>query len=200
MLDAENTSARAERPPVPLTELDLALTAQIVVAWAGESGEDRRLGWWRSDLISEFGGQDLFRRMLPSTWAWAVLQGAREAARRQDAEMRRQDHDPDRIVSLYGLGFELDERIEERLMDLKRSGSAPKVALPGLAILDEPWSTTGFADWVNGHGVIQTATVPLGRWIKGEVPVALDQQVKRLVAGLAPVGERYPLPHFRRTR
>src|SRR5262245_30337709 len=103
------------RAPVPVSEIDHALTAQLVVAWAGEGGEEKRLGWWRSDLVSEFGGRDLFRRLLPSTWPWAVLQGAREAARRRDAELRRQDHDPDRILSLFNLGFELNERIEERL-------------------------------------------------------------------------------------
>jgi hypothetical protein len=200
MLDVENPGSREQRSPVSIPDLDLALTIQLVVAWAGESGEEPRLGWWRSDLISEFGGKDLLRRLLPGTWAWAVLQGAREVARRQEVEMRRQDHDPDRIVSLYGLGFDWDERIEERLMDLKRSGRDPRRALPGLAILDEPWSRPGFAAWVAGHGVIPTTPVPLGRWIKGEVPEGLDPLVRRLVAGLAPVSERYPLPHFRRTR
>lgn len=110
MFEAETSPTRAARVPIPMSEIDRALTAQFVVAWAGESGEEKRLGWWRSDLVSEFGGKDLFRRLLPSTWAWAVLQGAREAARRKDAELRRQDHDPDRILSLFSLGFELDER------------------------------------------------------------------------------------------
>lgn len=64
---------------VPVAELDHALTAQIIIAWAGEKGEDPRLGWWRCDLVSEFGGEDLFKRLLPNTWDWAVLQGAREA-------------------------------------------------------------------------------------------------------------------------
>jgi len=91
-----------------MSDIDLALTAQIVVAWAGESGED------------------LLRRLLPSTWPWAVLQGARETARRRDAELRQQDHDPDRIVSLFNFGFSINERIEERLQDLKRSGRSPQ--------------------------------------------------------------------------
>jgi hypothetical protein len=64
------------KAPAPLTsELDLLLTAQIAVAWAGEGhvGEEPRLGWWRSDLTSEFGGRDLFERLLPRTHCWAVL-------------------------------------------------------------------------------------------------------------------------------
>jgi hypothetical protein len=52
-----------------VAELDLLLTAQLAVAWAGEGhvGEEPRLGWWRSDLTSEFGGRDLFQRLLPRT-------------------------------------------------------------------------------------------------------------------------------------
>ena len=54
--------------PLPTSALDGALTAQLAVAWAGEKGEEPRLGWWRSDLASELGGEDLFRRLLPHTW------------------------------------------------------------------------------------------------------------------------------------
>lgn len=182
-----------------MSNIDLALTAQIVVAWAGESGEDKRLGWWRSDLVSEFGGEDLFRRLLPSTWRWAVLQGAREAARRRDAELRGKHHDPDRILSLFNFGFKVDERIEEHLLDLKRSGRDPSEALPGLAIIGEGWNRSRFIDWATGHGEAETSATPIGRRLKGEAPGGLDQQVRRIVAGLAPVPASYPLPHFQRT-
>lgn len=198
MFEVDTAPSSQERSPIPVSEVDLALTAQIVVAWAGEAGEEARLGWWRSDLTSEYGGHDLFRRLLPGTWAWAVLQGAREAARRRDAELRRQDHDPDRIVSLYHLGSEMDERVEERLMDLKRRGLDPKAALPGLSAMSDPWNATAFLDWVAGHGSVPVTAAPIGRWLKGEIPVGLDQQVRRLVAGLAPLSASYPLPHFRR--
>ena len=68
------------RDLIPNSTLDQFLTRQVAVAWAGESGESgERLGWWRSDLVSEFGGEDLFRRLLPTTWLWAVLQAVREA-------------------------------------------------------------------------------------------------------------------------
>src|SRR3954463_4150117 len=117
MFEVETSRTPSDRVPIPTSDLDRILTAQLVVAWAGEGGEDKRLGWWRSDLVSEFGGKDLFRRLLPHTWPWAVLQAVREAARRKDAEFRRQDHNPDRILSLFSLGFELDERLEERLQD-----------------------------------------------------------------------------------
>ena len=133
----ESVAQSGGRSLIPPSDLDAAITAQFVVAWAGETGgeqvHEKRLGWWRSDLVSEYGGQEFFRDLLPSTWRWAALQGAREAARRKDAEMRRANHDPDGIVSLYRLGFEVDERIEERLRDLKRGGEEPTQALPGLA-------------------------------------------------------------------
>ena len=187
---------------VPTSDLDQALTAQIVVAWAGESGEDPRLGWWRTDLISEFGGEDLFRRLLPQTWEWALLQAVREAARRKDEELRRQSSGADRLISLYRFGFELDELIEERLQTHKRSGLKPHEALPDLfhgmgGERGGHWSQEDFLYWVEGHGTAEATTTPSGRLIKGSLPGSLDQKVRRLVAALAPLGESYPLPHFR---
>ena len=187
---------------VPTSNLDRALTAQIVVAWAGESGEDPRLGWWRTDLISEFGGEDLFRRLLPQTWEWALLQAVREAARRKDEELRRQFSDADRLISLYRFGFELDERIEERLQTHKRSGLTPHEALPDLfhgmgGERGGHWSQQDFLQWVEGHGTAEATTTPSGRLIKGSLSGSLDQNVSRLVAALNPLGESYPLPHFR---
>jgi hypothetical protein len=187
-----------ERAPIPMSDIDMALMSQLVVAWAGEIGDGDRLGWWRSDLVSEFGGEDLFRRLLPHTWRWAVLQGAREAAWRKDAELRRQDHDHDRIVSLFSLGFELDERIDERLQDLKRSGRAPDEALPGLAIVTDGWHRDQFWDWVIGHGGADAVQSVVGRRLKGTPPSSVDQLVRKIVAGLAPAAGTYPLPHFRR--
>lgn len=198
IFEAEGTLNREERTPIPVSAVDLALTAQLVVAWAGEAGEEKRLGWWRSDLVSEYGGEDLFRRLLPRTWPWAVLQGARESARRRDAELRREEHDPDRIISLFNFGFELDERIDERFQELKRSGLDPQESLPGLAILAAPWSSTRFFEWVDGHGNVDATATPIGRRLKGAPPSGLNELVRKLVAALAPAAEGYPLPHFRR--
>lgn len=186
--------------PLSPSHMDLLLTAQMAVAWAGEQGDedDARLGWWKTDLVSEFGGEDLFRRLLPHTWRWAVYEAVREAARRKDAELRKKAHDPDTIVSLFNLGFELDERVEERLQDLKRSGVQPIDALPGLRdVIAEVWDAERFASWVQGHGEADFKTVPVGRELKGTQP-ALDVALKQLVAALTPVAEAYPLPHYRR--
>jgi hypothetical protein len=200
-LELDSTPPKRERAPLPLSEIDFALTAQIVVAWAGEGGEEPRLGWWRSDLVSEFGGEDLFRRLLPHTWEWALLQAVREAARRKDAELRSKDHDPDQILSLFSLGFELDERLEERLGDLKRSGASPRDALPRLHHGIQPtWDRDAFFDWVAGHGTADTTATPAGRLLKGPAPTSLETTVRQLVAALAPPSAAYPVPHFRRAR
>jgi hypothetical protein len=195
----QTSAARGAATKVSVATLDAILTAQLLVAWAGEHGEEPRLKWWRTDLVSEFGGEDLFRRLMPNTSAWAVLEAVREAARRRDAELRSQDHDPDRMTTLFRLGFELDERLDQRLADLKRTGVAPTEALPGLKeFVGTAWNKDGFADWVAGHGEANTVTAPVGRRLRGEQPEAVEHAVKKLVAALHPLGDAYPMPHFRR--
>ena len=107
------------------TAADFVLSRQIIVAWAGEAGDeegDRRLGWWKTNLIAEFGGIDLMKRLVPRTFEWAVIQGCLEAARHRDAELRNKANDPDQLLTLFGLGFEVDEQLDERLHDHKASG------------------------------------------------------------------------------
>jgi hypothetical protein len=179
------------------TALDAILTAQLAVAWAGEKGEEPRLGWWRTDMVAEFGGHDLLQRLLPHTWEWAALQAVREAARRRDAELRAKASNPDRIVSLFRLGFEVDEQVEERLLELKRSGRTPAEVLPGLQqILREEWDADAFNAWVGSHGSANTTTTPIGRRLKGKPPEGADQLATHLVAALAPLASEYPLPHY----
>lgn len=201
LFDIDQSPSPTTRPFIPLSAIDLALTAQFVVAWAGETGlDEKRLGWWSSDLVATYGGMDLFKRLLPETCEWAVLQAAREAARRTDAEQRGKDHDPDRILSLFNFGFEIDERIGERLQDLKRSGQTPWDALPALReATDPPWSRDRLIEWIQSHGDTETTSAPAGRLIKGEPPESLDQLVRRLVGALLPLADGYPLPHYRRT-
>jgi hypothetical protein len=201
--DQEGQPAQGRGRTVATTsDLDLALTAQLAVAWAGEGGEEPRLSWWQTDLVSEFGGEDLLRRLLPKTYPWAMLQAVREAARRKDEELRAKASDPDQLLTLYRFGFELDEQIEERLQAHKRSGISPLEAIPGLVevlgtSLHEPWDRAQFEQWVEAYGPIQADAVPTGRLLKGAAPAGLDRAVQQLVAGLAPLGDVYPLPHFR---
>lgn len=187
------------QPAVAPSVLDAILVAQVSVGWAGESGEEKRLGWWRTDLKSEFGGEDLFQRLLPTTWPWAVLQGVREVAARLDAEMRAQSHDADQLVTLFSFGFAMDERLEDRLQFHKRTGNAPTVALPGLtAVVTATWDRDAFEDWARGHGKVSVEKVPVGRRLRGELPESIELTANHLIAGLAPLSDEYPMPHYRR--
>lgn len=185
-----------DNPPIGAPELDALLTAQILVAWAGETaGEPRRLGWWRSDLVSEYGGRDLFRRLMPKTWEWAVLQAIREAARRVDSAARSRHHAPDSIRSLYHWGFELDERLENRLLELKASETTPSEALPGLALVAETWDPLTFEAWLAAHGAARTKTEPIGRRILEPQAETPGDRCSALVAALLPLADTYPLPY-----
>ncbi len=188
------------RTQIPLSVLDYLLTAQLAIAWAGEGGEEPRLGWWRTDLQSEFGGEDLFRRLLPKTWEWAVFQSLREAARRQDTERRGEAHDADELLSLFSLGFDIDERINDRLADLKRGGPSPTIALPRLQeVVSHPWNQDHFLEWLDGHGQVDFTTVPAGRRLKGKPPESLELTASNLLAAFKPLADSYPLPHYRRS-
>jgi hypothetical protein len=191
-----DSSARIE---IPTSVLDQLLTAQFAIAWAGEGGEESRLGWWRTDLQSEFGGEDLFRRLLPHTWEWAIFQSLREAARRRDSEIRAEAHDAEEIVSLFYLGFDVDERVDDRLADLKRSRVAPAVVLPGLQdVVLATWNLDQFVEWLDGHGSVDFTNVPAGRRLKGKQPDSLELTVSNLLAAFKPLSDSYPLPHYRR--
>ena len=201
MTQTDVDSPKPTRTPIPPSDIDLILSVQLIVGWAGESGEEPRLGWWRTDMVSEFGGEDLFRRLLPNTWPWAVLQSAREAARRLDASQRSPLHNPDQVISLFRFGFDIDEAVDERLHNLKRSGRPPATALPGLAeSISETWNQDLFANWVDGHGQTKHTIAPIGRQLPGAPPGDTQRLVKQLVAGLAPLADAYPLPHYRRPR
>jgi len=189
------------RTTVNPADLDFALAVQLIVAWAGEGeGEVKRLGWWRSDFVSEYGGEFLFAGLLPRTWRWAVFQAVRETARRKEAQLRAKTENPDRIHSLFHLGFEMDERMDERLSELKRSGVSPAEAMPELGrLVAEAWSPQAFAAWAQAQGSVEYSSTPAGRRIKGAVPESLPACVAQLAAALASPSELYPLPHYWRS-
>ena len=136
--------------------------------------------------------------MLPHTWQWATLEAAREAARRHDAEVRARDADADRLLTLFHLGFEVDERLAERLAELKRAGRPPAETLKGLGdVVSARWSKADFDSWLSAHGEAAIVTAPVGRRLTGDVPQSIELLVKKLVAALQPLAEAYPMPHAR---
>jgi hypothetical protein len=151
-------------------------------------------------MSDELAGADLLRRLTPRTWEWAVLETCRAAARKVDHEARVGADDHDHLVSLYRLGFEIDERLDERLLELKQGGTPPAETLPGLAPLLPKWSRERFEAWVAGCGNASYATTATGRRVKGEMPADPATATRQLVAALLPLAESYSLPHFRLKR
>lgn len=183
------------------SQLDRILELQLAVAWAGEADTDPpRLGWWKTALCDRFGGEDLLRRLAPKTWEWAALEACRAAAKKVDAEARQSADDADHLLSLYRLGFEVDERLDERLLELKQGGEPPAQAFPGLAELLAEWSRERFASWLGQCGSANFAATATGRRLKGETPADRSAAACQLAAAFLPLSESYTLPHFRVSR
>ncbi len=183
------------------SQLDEVLKLQLIVAWAGETNvTPPRLGWWRTGMSDEFGGEDLLRRLTPKTWEWAVLESCRAAAVIVDDAARRNAEDADHLVSLYRLGYEVDERLDERLYELKLEGKPPTEVFPEFAELCSEWSQEHFESWVRKCADTRYTGTAIGRRIIGEIPADLSVAARQLVAALAPVAGNYGLPHFRLAR
>lgn len=183
--------------PLTDTTLDAVLATQLTIAWAGEGrSSPRRLGWWDTDLIDEAGGGDFLKRLLPQTHAWASLEAVREAARRTDAKARGKMADPDKMRTLFFLGFELDEQLGDRLGALKRGGRTPSEALPLPLPLTAEFSKDKLTAALQG-GDAAFQVVPGARQLKGARPAEVDVMVRRLAAALVPFADQYPLPFYK---
>jgi len=178
-------------------DLDAVLAIQFMVAWAGEGRcQPKRLGWWETDLIDPAGGGDFFARLLPQTHAWATFESAREAARRTDAKARSKMADPDQMRTLFFLGFEVDEQLNDRLSVLKRQPKPPANSLPLKLTPDEKFSRDAFLATLR-QGDVAFEVVPGGRQLKGTRPNSPLEIVTRLATALAPLADTYPLPFFK---
>jgi hypothetical protein len=202
MSDASLASTVKRNDRVSQRDIDSLLSAQLIVAWAGEKGDaddpaSQRLGWWQTNLVGE-GAEYEFKDLLPNTWRWGMLQAVRHAAKIHDASVRAKDHDPDRLLTLYSLGFEIDEKVDERLVQFKQNSKAIEEVLPDVAsMINAGWSLERFTTWVAKHGKESTTTVPAGRRLKGQPPEQIHTLLGKLVAGLAPLADTYPMPHFK---
>lgn len=169
--------------PSPET-LDEVLTLQLLLAWAGETagGENRRLGWWRTDLIDELGGHDLMTRLLKRTHRWAVLGAARMAARALDHRRRVDAGNADGRHTLFHFGWEDDEALEERLAHHIRSGRTPIEALPPLAMPGQPFERTALERLVKPAP--DFTIEPAGRQLRTVPGETLVVRARRLAAAL----------------
>jgi len=187
-------------PRLAAADLDQLLALQLTVAWAGErAAEPLRLGWWRTDVLDEAGGLDLLTRLAPRTAAWAALEAVREAARRVDERMRLRSAAPDRTVTLFHLGFDLDEQLAERLASHKRSGARPPDALGGSLGIAPVFDAAAFAAWCRGVApASKVESTPDGGRRLLTPPDAPVELVRALVGVLPPLTPDYPMPHARR--
>ncbi len=184
--------------PLTNSTLDTILAIQVTVAWAGEARcQPKRLGWWQTDLIDEKGGGDLLKRLLPRTHAWAGLEPVREAARRVDARGRLAMAEPDRVRTLFFWGFDMDERLAERLARHKRESATPSDTLPLVIPLGSAFSAEMLGTALAFDGAPAYDVDPGGRQLKGRVPDSPEQVARALAVALLPLAERYPLPFYR---
>lgn len=186
-------------PPITDDALDAILVTQFLVAWAGEGRcSPKRYGWWDTDLVDAAGGGDLLARLAPRTHEWAALELVREAARRVDTRLREKHGDRDKLRTIFFLGFELDERLNDRLASHKRSGRSPAEVLSLPLPLTAAFSEDAVRRALAPQGPPAFEKVPpVGRQLVGEPPAAPDAVVRTLGAALIPPAEEYPLPFYR---
>jgi hypothetical protein len=183
--------------------LDKILALQIMVAWAGEGAcEPKRLDWWRTDLIDEYGGGDLFARLLPKTSKWASLEAVRQAAIVVDRRKRQEMAQPDRVITIFFWGYHVDEQLKERLGFHKSSGEEPLVALSDISLdIYKSFSQSEFEEAIRiTNQKVDFKVVPNGREIVGDMLQALEETAKKLATALLPLTESYPMPFYRQEK
>jgi hypothetical protein len=184
--------------------LDEILALQLTVAWAGEkNARPARLTWWRTDILDEAGARDLLSRLTPRTQEWAALEAVREAARRADERIRLRSAAPDRTVTLFHLGFELDEQLGERLGSHKRGGATPGEVFGSDAVarawgIARDFDRNAFEAWCGAQAPRpKTEDTPDGGRRVLAPPVEPRELARSLVSGLVPFSSEYPMPHMR---
>ncbi|RJP85379.1 MAG: BREX-6 system BrxE protein [Desulfobacteraceae bacterium] len=179
--------------------IDNILALQITVAWAGEGlSEPKRLDWWKTDLVDAEGGGDFLKRLLPKTYPWASVEAVRKAAMSVDDQARQSMAKPDEIRTLFFWGFEIDEKIQERLDYLRHNLNPPSEVLPIPIDLYSKFNRSEFEETIRIPGnTIEYKIVPGGRELKGPIPASHELTARHLAAALLPLDTQYPVPFFR---
>ena len=187
------------RTAIAPEELDIVLMLQCLVGWAGEGLTDPpRLNWWSTQLLDEWGGEDLFKRLLPRTFEWALLEATRKVAIQADRRKRTSLAQPDRVCTVFFWGFEIDEKLEERLLLHKQNCSQPYDVFDFPLVLKKDFEEKAFEQAVQKLNLeVKYKIVPEGREIKGEIPESIADAAKNLVSGLIPFSDKYPMPFYR---
>ena len=182
------------------SQLDKILAMQFTIAWAGEGLSDpRRLDWWKTDLIDEDGGGDLLKRLCPQTHQWVSLEAARKAAIQVDRQKHTAMAQPDQLRSLFFWGFEVDEKLQERILWHKHRLKPPGAVLPvPIDIISKNFNRDSLAYALQVEAEKPTYRLgPGGREILNKLtdnPVRIAQL---LGATLIPFSDDYPSPFYR---
>jgi hypothetical protein len=177
-------------------QLDPILAVQLTVAWAGESGGDPpRLGWWETDLVDADAAGDLFARLLPRSQQWAGLESVRAAAIRVDNRRRAALASPDKVRTLFHLGFRIDEQLRDRLLFHKRHGSSPASVFGKEFGVSNKYSRPSFEAYLGQFAKARMKVIPGAREIAA-IGGSVTDQILQLASVLAPLSNEYPLPFF----
>jgi hypothetical protein len=178
---------------VELDLLDLILDWQMAIAWAGEANcEPSRLGWWRTDLIDDLGGGDLLVRLLPRTKLYAGWESAREAAISTDRRARQKMANPDKLRTIFFWGFDLDEKLTDRLAVRKRRSEHLKLPIAWENGFNREEIAKQIGDCC-GHSKYEI--VAGGREVRSSGTDA--SSLLSLVAAIVPFEQTYSMPFFR---
>ena len=180
-------------------ELDVVLMLQFFVSWAGEGLTDPpRLDWWSTQLLDEWGGEDLFKRILPRTFEWALLEAVRKVAIQVDRQKRINLAQPDKVRTLFFWGFGIDEQLGERLSFHKQNGGNPQDLLDFPLALKDEFKNKAFEEAIQTFSSeVKFKIVPEGREIKEAIPESIADAAKNLVSGLIPLVDKYSMPFYR---
>jgi hypothetical protein len=186
-------------PHLTPQELDEILSVQLLLAWAGEtpSGNQPRLGWWKTDVIDEEAGGDLWKRLLPRTHRWAGLDAARRAAYLTDERLRRPAKNADSQRTLFHFGFEIDEALAERLAHHVLEARTPVEVFPLLSTMGTGFDRARLVKALGPDGVDASfKAVAGGRQLKKATDETLPVRARRLGLALlsAPTSQAYPVP------
>ena len=186
-------------PHLTPQELDEILSVQLLLAWAGETpgGDQPRLGWWKTDVIDDDAGGDLWKRLLPRTYRWAGLDAARRAAYLTDERLRRPAKNADSQRTLFHFGFEIDEVLAERLAHHVLEARTPVEVLPLLRTVGSGFDRARLVKSLGPDNVDASFKVVAGgRQLKKVAAETLPARARRLGLALlsAPTSQAYPVP------
>lgn len=177
--------------------LDLILSFQMIVAWAGEGlSEPPRLGWWRTDMVDKQGGGYLLEELVPRTHQWASLEAAWRAAIQADRQKRQDMAKPDAVRTLFFWGFSVDEQLADRLREHKQSQACPAQVLPLRMDIEKAFNPEAFEIALRIDSMPQYKVVPSGRQITEPMLGGHGGCAEKLMAALLPLTDHYPMPFY----